>query len=299
MASGKMAEKWRLLAMSDMLQLVGCLSLKVNLENPTQFAIPTVNLRQHNKGSRTPHVNRLDYKEFTRRRRPHFNPLDATLFVTFRLAGSIPKSISREYKAKLYWLQNQFRRVQHLCGSEPSPELISWRNKIELLNREWFFKTEEILHRANTGPTWLSNPSVANKVAENLKRLDTAAYRLDADSIMSNHVHTVFKPLLSDLELSNVCKIDHELFEMSEHAGMSKIMFRLKGRSARECNLILGRSGSFWEHESFDRVIRSGKFDKTVRYVLNNPVKVGLIENWEDWQWNYCRQELVERFRKK
>ena len=75
-------------------------------------------------------------------------------------------------------------------------------------------------------------------------------------------------------------------------------MFLLKGRSARECNKVLARSGSFWEHESFDRVIRSGKFDKTVRYVLNNPVKAGLVEDWENWRWNYCRSELVERFRK-
>ena len=219
-------------------------------------------------------MSRLDYKEFTRRRRPHFNPLEATLFVTFRLAGSIPKSISRAYKAKLYWLQNQLRRVQRLCGNEPSPELIGWRNEIEVLNRKWLLKTEEILHRSKTGPMWLSEPSVANTVAENLRRLVTDAYRLDVYSIMSNHVHTVFKPLLPHSELSNLFDIDDESFEMNEHTGLSKIMFLLKGRSARECNLLLERSGSFWEHESFDRVIRSGKFDKTVRYILNNPLRL-------------------------
>ena len=55
-------------------------------------------------------------------------------------------------------------------------------------------------------------------------------------------------------------------------------MHTLKGRSARECNLILKRTGAFWEHESFDHVIRDGKFRKTIRYVLNNPVKVGICE---------------------
>ena len=78
--------------------------------------------------------------------------------------------------------------------------------------------------------------------------------------------------------------------------GLSEIMHRLKGRSARECNLLLGRSGSFWEHESFDRVIRDGRFDATVRYVLNNPVKIGLVSRWEDYEWNYCRKSLIERF---
>jgi len=64
-------------------------------------------------------------------------------------------------------------------------------------------------------------------------------------------------------------------------------------------HLVSGRSGSFGEHESFDHVIRKGKFDKTIRYVLNNPVKIGVVRNWEDYRWNYCRKELIERFRDK
>jgi putative transposase len=234
-------------------------------------------------------VGNLDYKQFSRRRRPHFNPPDGTLFVTFRLAGSIPKPIVREYKAKLQWHREQLRRVQLLCHGEPSSELEQWTQEVEALNRQWFMKTEEILHKANHGPTWLKEHAVADKVAENLHRFDGEAYRLDAYSVMSNHAHTVFRPLLSELDFTQIWA-----GEFNQHPGLSKIMFSLKGRSARECNLILGRSGSFWEHESFDHVVRSGKFDKTIRYVLNNPVKAGLVEKWRDWQWNYCRSELVE-----
>jgi hypothetical protein len=73
-------------------------------------------------------------------------------------------------------------------------------------------------------------------------------------------------------------------------------MHSLKGRSARECNLVLGRSGRFWENESFDHVIRPGKFHRTIRYVLDNPLKIGVVRNWEDYRWNYCRKEWVERF---
>lgn len=47
---------------------------------------------------------------------------------------------------------------------------------------------------------------------------------------------------------------------------------------------------------NFDHVIRRGKFDKTVRYVLNNPVKAGLAKHWRDWRWNYCREQLRDRF---
>ena len=82
---------------------------------------------------------------------------------------------------------------------------------------------------------------------------------------------------------------------LTEHPSLSKIMHSLKGRSARECNLILNRKGQFWEHESFDHVIRAGKFDKTIRYVLNNPVKAGLVKHWREWPWNYCRRELSDK----
>ena len=249
-----------------------------------------------NKQEHTPHVGRLDYQAVTRRRRPHHNPPDGTLFLTFRLFGSIPKSVARAYRAKLHHLKDQLQRVELLSGDNLSEDVLNWRAKLEVLNKEWFLKTEQILHKANNGPTWLKDPDVADKVAENLKRLDGSAYRLDAYSIMSNHVHTIFKPFLSNEE---IILWDDELLNLGEHPGLSKIMHSLKGRRARECNLLLQRNGSFWEHESFDRVIRDGKFDETVRYVLNNPVKVGLVSDWEDWRWNYCRPDLFELFRKK
>ena len=240
----------------------------------------------------------LDYKPFTRRRRPHFNPVDRTFFLTFRLAGSIPKSEVRFYKAKMAWLRDQLKRVERFADGIYSSELVSWQDQIERLNRSWFLKTEEILHKADCGPTWMVNPAIADKVAENLHRLDGKDYRLDAFSIMSNHVHAVFKPFLSATDLV-ISPITLELDLDPDCAGLSRIMHSLKGRSARDCNILLGRKGQFWEHESFDRVIREGMFDKTVRYVLNNPVKVSLVQDWEDWRWNYCREDLRARFRTK
>ena len=113
---------------------------------------------------------------------------------------------------------------------------------------------------------------------------------------MSNHVHAVFKPFLSETNLKeNKDQDGHPVF-ISAFPSLARIMQSLKGRSARECNLVLSRTGRFWEHESFDHVIRRGKFDKTVGYVLNNPVKAGLAKHWRDWRWNYCREELRDRF---
>ena len=235
----------------------------------------------------------LKYKELTKRRRPHIQPLDATLFVTFRLANSIPKSTVRYYKAKRDWLRDQLRRCERMATDDSSSQKMKWLDEIERLYREWFIKSEDIMHRQLVGPTWLREKAVADKVAENLHRLDDDVYRLDAFSIMSNHVHTVFKPLLDESQIEQILKTAD--YGDDQIPALGKIMQAIKGRSARECNLLLGRSGQFWEHESFDRVIRVGKFEKTIRYVLNNPVKAGIVRRWQDYPWNYCRKELLER----
>jgi REP element-mobilizing transposase RayT len=235
----------------------------------------------------------LKYKSLTKRRRPHFQPLDATLFVTFRLVDSIPKSTVRHYKAKRDWLRDQLRQCETIVSDDGSSQKTKWLTDIEKLYREWFIKSEEIMHRHLVGPTWLLDEAVADNVAENLHRRDNDLYRLDAFSIMSNHVHTIFKPLVDESVFQEIVRsADYE----DQIPALAKIMQAIKGRSARECNLLLGRSGQFWEHESFDHVIRVGKFEKTLRYILNNPVTAGIVRRWQDYRWNYCRKEWLERF---
>lgn len=122
-------------------------------------------------------MGRLDYHALTIRKRPHFQPLEGTLFVTFRLADSIPKSIVRYYQARREWLKDQLRRVNEISAQTPSTDHSSWLTRLEKLNHEWFSKCEEeILHREAVGPTWLRDDRVADKVVENLQHLDGDAY---------------------------------------------------------------------------------------------------------------------------
>lgn len=69
---------------------------------------------------------------------------------------------------------------------------------VEKFDREWAIKFEAILHKAETGPMWMKNEKVADAVARSIHELDGNAYRLDCYSVMSNHVHVVCKPLLSE-----------------------------------------------------------------------------------------------------
>jgi REP element-mobilizing transposase RayT len=65
-------------------------------------------------------------------------------------------------------------------------------------------------------------------------------------------------------------------------------MQSLKGYTAREANKVLGRRGQFWDPESYDHEVRNGgEFRRIREYILNNPVKAGLVQDWRDWRWSW------------
>jgi hypothetical protein len=62
----------------------------------------------------------------------------------------------------------------------------------------------------------------------------------------------------------------------------------LKGCTAREANLVLGRTGQpFWQAESYDHWVRDeNQFERIVAYIENNPVKAGFVTRPEDYPWS-------------
>jgi len=90
---------------------------------------------------------------------PHNYPPDATLFLTWRLFGSLPR-------------ERRFEGV----GSSPG---------------EAFARVDRLVDAAANGPVWLSDKRIAELVAETLKQgeAEYRLYELFAWVIMSNHVH--------------------------------------------------------------------------------------------------------------
>ena len=71
-------------------------------------------------------------------------------------------------------------------------------------------------------------------------------------------------------------------------------MQSIKRISAGDCNKVLGRKGKFWQEESYDRWVRNDReLYFVIRYVLLNPVKAGLVENWNDWKYTYCHPDYL------
>jgi hypothetical protein len=75
----------------------------------------------------------------------------------------------------------------------------------------------------------------------------------------------------------------------------SVILHSLKRHTAREANRLLNRTGSFWEHESYDHYVRDrAEWERIVNYVINNPVKAGLVADWSKWPYSYHRERKEE-----
>ncbi len=211
---------------------------------------------------------------FHRRHLPHYYPPNSVYIVTPRLAGSLPRHRIDEISEQRELLQIQKRKL-----SEGTLEA-------SRLERD-LFKLGRALEKAGQHCHWLSDPRIADLVADAIRFRDGKDYDLIAYSIMPNHMHIVFGIGVPDL-MEPVGQIDN-----LSNKPVSKIMQSLKRHTAREANKILGRSGAFWQDESYDHVIRnSDELERIILYVLNNPVTAGFVEHWRDWKWSYSRLSI-------
>lgn len=211
-------------------------------------------------------MSNLNYKPTYQRYLPHYQPPGAILFVTFRLARSLPAAVIDQ-------LRKQAEAEKEATEQIRDPE--QRRERAYEIYRRQFGRWDAALDTADTGPRWLEQPEVASIIADSLHYLDGEMLDLDCYCIMANHVHVVFTPLE---ETPNV------------YYGLSRIMHSLKRYTASKANKQLGRRGRFWQREYYDHVIRDeAELNRIRKYVLNNPVKAGLVETAEAWQWSFAQ----------
>ena len=207
---------------------------------------------------------------------PHIQPIGATFFVTFRLIDSLPKVV-------VSLLKDAYEKKISLLQKE-KPEIFFTEK--QTLRKAYFKVFETELDHTQYGNHWLKNPGVAQIVADKMHQYDNEYYELIAYCIMSNHVHLVISTHIQADEWEAFEKEDKEYMQLYD------IMHRIKGGSAFKANKILGRKGAFWQKDSFDYYTRNKKeLQNIIRYVLENPVKAGLVENARDWKFSYLKPE--------
>ncbi|MDD2600649.1 MAG: transposase [Kiritimatiellae bacterium] len=106
---------------------------------------------------------------------------------------------------------------------------------------------------AGEGACYLQNPQIRRVVAGALRHFDGSRYDLGAWCIMPNHVHVLVRP--------------------REGHTLSQVLHSWKSFTAHEINKLLGRNGEFWQHESYDHIVRNPQaLWRIEQYIMNNPV---------------------------
>jgi REP element-mobilizing transposase RayT len=184
-----------------------------------------------------------------RSRLPHWHADYAINFVTWNLFDALPASVLARLRAER---EAQREMIFKMRGSVTIPEQ-------RMLDAALTAACEQFLDQ-HAGECYLRDRRVARIVADSLMYFDAARYLLYAWCVMPNHVHAVFSCL----------------------GGFNKssILHSLKGFTSKEINNVLGRSGTLWQAESYDRCVRdSEELTRTIDYVFGNPAAAGM----EDW----------------
>jgi putative transposase len=185
-------------------------------------------------------------------RLPHWQQESAVYFVTFRLADSVPSQVLGQWQdERQAWL-----RVH------PEP----WNLGVEIEYHRRFSGALERWLDEGHGSCLLRRHDCAEIIAKTLRHFEGERVVMISFAVMPNHVHA--------------------LFVQNSEWSLEKLIHSWKGFTARQINKLLGRTGSFWQRDYFDRLVRDQEhFANCVRYIRRNPEKATLITNefilWE------------------
>jgi REP-associated tyrosine transposase len=176
----------------------------------------------------------------TENRLPHWQQTGAVYFITFRLADSIPAELRRDWE----------RDRQSWLRFHPQP----WSAQIEGEYHKNFSGTVERWLDAGHGSCLLRRRECAQIVGNALRHFDGNRYAQISWVVMPNHVHCLLVP--------------------REEWPLEKVLHSWKRFSARSINHLLNKTGSLWQTDYFDRLVRdSNHLANCVRYIRNNPKK--------------------------
>jgi putative transposase len=78
-----------------------------------------------------------------------------------------------------------------------------------------------------------------------------------------------------------------------KQGSLSQLMHSLKSYTAQKINFLLQKKGPFWQRHYHDHAVREDEdLIEVVRYTLNNPVRAGLVNDFHDYPFWYCRWDV-------
>jgi len=117
---------------------------------------------------------------------------------------------------------------------------------------------------------WQLPPLARQIVLDVCLRGDGVRFVLHAIVVMPDHVHLALVPVSTP----------------DGTVSLPEILQVIKGTSSHRINRELGHRGAVWQQESFDRALRhEEQYEDKLLYMLENPVRAGLVTNPQDYPW--------------
>lgn len=216
-----------------------------------------------------------------RRNLPHWYVPDAMHFVTFRLAGTLPREVLERLKS---------RKAEMLLRRPPDVSPAQHRERV---HKQLFAEYDRYLD-AHREIRWLDDARVAALVRRSLYFLNGKKYGLVCWCVMPNHVHLLIRPF----DLDAPTQRERELLDPGEcddqRGPLSAIMHSLKSYTAHEANKLLRRTGAFWQHESYDHWVRDeDELERIVGYIICNPCAAGLAVKPQAFLWSSAHDRYL------
>ncbi len=192
---------------------------------------------------------------FTRRRLPHWDVENRPYFITFRLRNSLPSNVVMDLKNKRELIKSK---------KDNEEDLLEFQ-------RKQFFMIEKILDSVdNDNNAYLTRDDIAPILMDSLAFIENKyCWRIPRFVIMPNHIHCL---CIGDKKGKQIDKIG--------------LFADFKKFTARHINKVLNQKGRVWCDENFDHWCRTPeKVESIKRYIWNNPIKAGFVNEIEDWKW--------------
>lgn len=185
----------------------------------------------------------------TYRNRPHWKQPGKVHFVTWRQADSLAKAQLEQLKKDRDIWNRQY-------GSQ---DIVTLPRDVQREHYRLFRARVEQWLDAGSGSCALRIPEARQVMCDTLLLFDGQRYTLGSFAIAGNHVHVLVVPYPG-----------HDL---------SMILHSWKSYTAKAINKLIGRTGTFWQEERFDHVVRSAAYlDKYERYILRHVEQGAYVE---------------------
>jgi REP element-mobilizing transposase RayT len=130
----------------------------------------------------------------------------------------------------------------------------------------------------------LEDPRLAQSVLDSFYYFAGLRYDLLAFVVMPSHIHWVFQPREDWIARRR---------KDSARTPREEIIHSLNLFTSHACNRLLGRQGTFWQHESYDHWVRDvDELERIILYIEANPVTAGLVKNPAAWPFSSAHDRV-------